>query len=199
MPRILLASLPLLVLACGSVRGDVAFRAAYSSSRDSVPLPVPSCAAPVQVRVTDARPTPSEVGRRFEDDQPTVSYPIKMQGDPAAYVKSGVEKTLQAAGGAPAGKTPANLVITITQITMEEKRVHLADFTAQLGLDAALTPATSSQTCWSGRVSGSGRNHGKAGNPANYQETLNRALDEATAHLLSAPGFADALCGKCSP
>ena len=27
-------------------------------------------------------------------------------------------------------------------------------------------------------------------NPKNYQETLNRALDEATAKLLEAPGFA---------
>jgi hypothetical protein len=198
MPRFLLASLPLLVLACGSVGSDVVFPAAYFSSRDNVPPPVPSCAAPVQVRVTDARPTPSVVGRRFEDDKPTVSYPIKMQGDAAAYVHSGVEKALQAGGGAPVGKTPASLVITITQIAMEEKKVHLADFTAQLGLDASLIPATSSQTCWSGRVSGSGRNHGKAGNQKNYQETLNQALDEATAQLLKAPGFADALCGKCS-
>jgi hypothetical protein len=114
-------------------------------------------------------------------------------------VQSGVEKAMQAAGGAPAGKAPASLAITITQIAVEEKVVHLADFTAQVGLEAALSRPATSEACWSGRVSGSGQNHGKAGNPKNYQETLNRALDEATAQLLRAPGFADALCGKCSP
>jgi len=32
----------------------------------------------------------------------------------------------------------------------------------------------------------------------NYQETLNRAVEKATADLLSQKSFQDALCGKCS-
>jgi hypothetical protein len=122
-----------------------------------------------------------------------------MQGDAGAYVRSGLEKALKAAGDAPAGKVPVNLAITITQIAVQEKVVHLADFTAQVGFDAALTRPASSEACWSSRVIGSGQNHGKAGNPQNYQEVLNQALDQASAQLLRAPGFADALCGKCSP
>lgn len=128
-----------------------------------------------------------------------MEYPIKMQGDPGAYVRSGLEVAMQAAGGAPAGKTPSNLAITITEIALEEKTFYNAEFKGRIGLDAVLNRPGSSNACWSGRVSGNGQNYGKAGNPKNYQETLNRALDEASAQLLSAPGFADALCGKCSP
>lgn len=47
-------------------------------------------------------------------------------------------------------------------------------------------------------ATGSGTNYGRAGNPENYQETLNRALEKATAELLSEKSFQDALCGKCS-
>ncbi len=200
MSRLCLAFVSLFVFACAGPRqGEITFPAVYFSSRDNLPPAVPSCAAPIQVVVTDARLTPSVVGRRFEEEKPTVEYPIKMQGDAGAYVRNGVEKALQAAGGAPAGKAPANLAITITQIAVEEKTFYNAEFTGQIGVDAVLTRPTSSETCWSGRVSGSGRNYGKAGNPKNYQETLNRALDDATAQLLRVPGFTDALCGKCSP
>src|SRR5229473_3533223 len=99
---------------------------------------------------------------------------------PAAYVRNGVEKALQAAGGSPAGKAPANLAITITQIAVEEKTFYNAEFTGRISLDVVLTRPISPEPCWSSRVSGSGRNYGKAGNPTNYQETLNRALDDAT-------------------
>src|SRR5262249_46207040 len=192
-----LAFLSLFVLACGSHRGEVVFPAAYVASRDLSPAP-PTCSAPVQIQVTDARQTPSVVGRRFEEDKPTVEYPVKMEGDPAAYVKSGLEKSLRVGGGAASAKTPVTLAVTITQMSMEEKIVHLADFASQLSLEATLTSPTSSQTCWSGRVSGTGKNHGKGGNPTNYQETFSRALDDASDQLIKAPGFADALCGKCS-
>jgi hypothetical protein len=199
MPRLCVAFLSLVVFACaGPSKGEITFPAAYFRSGESLPPAVPSCTAPIQVVATDARPTPSVVGRRFEEEKPTVEYPIKMQGDAGAYVRNGVEKALQAAGGAPAGKAPANLAITITQIAVEEKTFYNAEFTGRMGLEVVLTRPTSSEPCWSGRVSGSGRNYGKAGNPTNYQETLNRALDDATAQLLRAPGFADALCGKCS-
>jgi hypothetical protein len=200
MPRYSLASLFLLVACAGPRQGEITFPASYFSPHvGGLPPPVPACASPVTLQVTDPRQTSSIVGRRFEEEKPTVEYPIKMQGDPAAYIRSGLEPALQAAGGAAAGKTPANLAISITEIALEEKTFYNAEFRGRIGLDVLLTQPASSNACWSGRVSGSGQNYGKAGNPKNYQETLNRALDEASAQLLSAPGFADALCGKCSP
>ena len=199
MTRLCVAFLSLFVFACaGPSKGEMTFPAAYYRSGEGPPPAVPSCTVPIQVVVTDARPTPSVVGRRFEEEKPTVEYPIKMEGDAGAYVRNGVEKALLAADGAPAGKAPANLAITITQIALEEKTFYNAEFSGRMGLEVILTRATSSEPCWSGRVSGLGRNYGKAGNPTNYQETLNRALDHATSELLGAPGFADAMCGKCS-
>ncbi len=201
MPRYCVASLLLVVFACAGPRqGEMTFPAAYFSPHvGGLPPPVPACASPVRLQVTDARQIPSVVGRRFEEEKPTVEYPIKMQGDPAAYVRSGLQGALQAAAGAPAGKAPASLAITITEIALEEKTFYNAEYRGRIGLDAVLTHPASSNACWSGRVSGNGQNYGKAGNPKNYQETLNRALDDANAQLLSAPGFTDALCGKCSP
>ncbi len=200
MPRLCVAFLSLVVVACaGPSKGEMTFPAAYFRSGESLPPAVPSCTGPIQVVVTDARPTSSVVGRRFEEEKPTVEYPIKMDGDAVAYVRNGVEKALQAPGGAPAGKASANLAITIAQIAVEEKTFFNAEFTGRISLDGVLTRPASSAPCWSGRLSGSGRNYGKAGKQINYQETLNRALDDATTQLLKTPGFADALCGKCSP
>jgi|GEM_PF-6452231 len=120
MPRYCLASLSLLVFGCAGPRqGEITFPAAYFSPHvGGLPPAVPSCAAPVQLVVGDARQTTSVVGRRFEEEKPTVEYPIKMQGDPGAYVRSGLQVALQAAGGAPAGKMPSSLAITITEIAL---------------------------------------------------------------------------------
>src|SRR5713101_1062375 len=102
MPRLCVAFLSLVVFACaGPSKGEITFPAAYFRSGESAPPAVPSCAAPIQVVATDARPTPSVVGRRFEEERPTVEYPIKMQGDAGVYVRNGVEKALQAVDGAP--------------------------------------------------------------------------------------------------
>jgi hypothetical protein len=84
------------------------------------------------------------------------------------------------------------------QLNLEERTYHNAEFSGGVGLDLVLGTASSPAPCWKGRISGSGTNYGKAGNPENYQETLNRALEKATAELLSEKSFQDALCGKCS-
>jgi hypothetical protein len=97
----------------------------------------------------------------------------------------------------------------VTQFLIEEKMFRNSEYYAQIALEGVLTLPGSSQPCWKGSLRGSGNNYGRAGNPENYLETLNRALDQAVASLLSSggqipgqvasatPGFADALCGRC--
>lgn len=190
--------LPLLTLACaGPLTGATSFAPAYASSGGPMP-PVPTCSAPVVVAVTDARSKPSEAGRRFEEKKPNIDYPIEMTGSAAAWVQSGVEANLKRAGSPGTGKMAAALTITLVQLRLEERTYHNAEFSGDLQLDVVVGSTNPQIPCWRGQVSASGANYGRAGNPENYQETLNRALEKATATLLAQKPFQDALCGKCS-
>ena len=82
--------------------------------------------------------------------------------------------------------------------TSRSGRTTMPSSRAEWASTSFSSTASSPAPCWKGRISGSGTNYGKAGNPENYQETLNRALEKATAELLSEKSFQDALCGKCS-
>ena len=201
-----------LVACAGPRQGEVVFPATYSPSGGILPPALPSCSSPIQVTVTDGRRDPSLLGRRFEEEKPTVDYPLRMSGDVMTYVRNGIERGLQRAGGKGAsGPTAATLAVNVTQFLIEEKMFRNSEYYAQIALESVLTLPGSSQPCWKGFLRGSGNNYGRAGNPENYLETLNRALDQAVANLLSpapgqitgqvasaTPGFADALCGRCS-
>jgi hypothetical protein len=191
--------LPLAAIACaGPLTGGMYFTPSYYPSGGAVPPAVPSCSGPIAVTVTDAREKPAEVGRRFEENKPDVVYPIQMAGDAAAYVRSALEANLKRAGSPGGGQTTNTLAATLVQLSLEERTYHNAEFSGGATLDLTLTTANSPTPCWRGQISGSGTNYGKAGNPENYQETLNRALEKATADLLNQKSFQDALCGKCS-
>ena len=192
--------LPLATLACaGPLTGGMYFTLSYYPSGGAVPHSVPSCSGPIVVTVTDAREKPAEAGKRFEENKPDVVYPIQIDGDAAAYVRSALEANLKRAGSPGGGETTSALAATLVQLNLEERTYHNAEFSGEVGLDLVLKTASSPAPCWKGQISGSGTNYGKAGNPENYQETLNRALEKATAGLLSQKSFQDALCGKCSP
>jgi len=192
--------LPLAALGCaGPLTGGMYFSPSYYPSGGAVPPSVPSCSGPIAVSVTDARAEPAEVGRRFEENKPDVIYPIQMTGDAAAYVQSALEANLRRAGSPSSGQTTSTLAATLVQLNLEERTYHNAEFSGEVGLDFVLSNPSSAAACWKARITASGSNYGKAGNPENYQETLNRALEKATAELLSQKSFQDALCGKCSP
>ena len=191
--------LPLATLACaGPLTGGMFFTPSYFPSGGAVPPSVPDCSGPIAVTVTDAREKPAEVGHRFEENKPDVAYPIQMTGDAAAYVRSALEANLKRAGSPADGQVTSTLAATLVQLNLEERTYHNAEFSGEVGLDLVLNTGSSPTPCWKGRVSSSGANYGKAGNPENYQETLNRALEKATAALLAQKPFQDALCGKCA-
>jgi hypothetical protein len=192
--------LPLATLACaGPLTGGMFFTPSYYPSGGAVPRSVPSCSGPIAVTVTDAREKPAEAGQRFEENKPDVVYPIQMAGDAAAYVRSALEANFKRAGSPGGGQSTSTLAATLVQLNLEERTYHNAEFSGGVGLDLVLNTDNSPSPCWKGRISGSGTNYGKAGNPENYQETLNRALEKATASLIAQKSFQDALCGKCSP
>jgi len=151
------------------------------------------------VTVTDAREKPSPAGQRFEENKPDVTYPIEMTGDAVAYLRDALEANLKRAGSPAGGPTASTLAATLVKLHLEERTYHNAEFSGDVGLDLVLSNGSSPAPCWKGRILGAGTNYGKAGNPENYQETLNRALEKAMADLLSQKSFEDALCGKCSP
>jgi hypothetical protein len=189
----------LATLACaGPLTGGMYFTPAYYPSGGAVPPAVPTCSGPIAVTVTDAREKPAEAGWRFEENKPDVVYPIQMMGDAAAYVRSALEANLKRAGSPGSGETTNTLAATLVQLNLQERTYHNAEFSGGVGLELVLNAANSSTPCWKGRISGSGADYGKAGNPENYQETLNRALEKATADLLAQKSFQEALCGKCS-
>ena len=191
--------LPLATLACaGPLTGGMFFTPAYYPSGGAVPPSVPDCSGPIAVTVTDAREKPAEAGRRFEENKPDVVYPIQMEGDAAAYVRSALDANFKRAGSPGGGQSTSTLTATLVKLNLEERTYHNAEFSGGVGLDLVLNAANSPLPCWKGRITGTGTNYGKAGNPENYQETLNRALEKATADLLSQKSFQDALCGKCS-
>jgi hypothetical protein len=192
--------LPLATLACaGPLTGGMFFTPAYFPSGGAVPPSVPDCSGPIAVTVTDAREKPTEAGHRFEENKPDVVYPIQMQGDAAPYVRSALEANLKRAGSPGGGQNTSTLATTLVKLNLEERTYHNAEFSGEVGLDFILSNPSSPAACWKGRITASGADYGKAGNPENYQETLNRALEKATAELLSQKSFQDALCGKCSP
>jgi hypothetical protein len=191
--------LSLSVFACaGPLRGATSFQPAYYPSGGAVPPAVPACSGPVTVTVTDIREKPTEAGRRFEEDRPAVDYPIEMTGEGAAYVRSAIEANLKRAGSPGSGKTANTLAVTLVQLNLEEKTYHNAEFSGGVGFDVAVNGTSSPSPCWKGHVTGTGRNYGKAGNPENYQETLNRAMEKAMSDLLGKKSFQDALCGTCA-
>jgi hypothetical protein len=195
--------LPVAVLLCavacaGPLTGPTTFQLAYYPSAGAAPPAVPACSGPIAVTVTDARKGPTEAGRRFEENKPTIDYPIQMTGDPAAFVKAALEANLKRAGNPGPGPVTSTLAVALLSIRLEEKTYHNAEFSGAIGLDVTISSANSASPCWKGQLTGTGTNYGKAGNPENYQQTLNRALERATLELLAQGGVQDALCGKCT-
>ena len=145
--------LPLATLACaGPLTGGMYFTLSYYPSGGAVPPSVPSCSGPIVVTVTDAREKPAEAGHRFEENKPDVVYPIKIEGDAAAYVRSALEANLKRAGSPGEGQSTSTLAATLVKLTLEERTYHNAEFSGEVGLDLVLATASSPAPCWKGRI-----------------------------------------------
>lgn len=188
--------LPLAVLGCtASLNEGTTFPPKYYPSGPE-PRTVPACAGPITVTATDGRDNPGEAGRRFEEQKPASDYPIKMTGDAMAYVQSALEGILKRAGNPGSGATAATLALTVDELYLEEKTYVNAEFSAGVALEVVIS--VNKKPCWAGEITGQGENYGKVGNTESYQQTLNRAFENAVFNMFRQKKFREALCGKCA-
>ncbi len=190
--------LPLAALGCAaSLNEGASFPPKYYAS-GPLPRTVPTCSGAIGVTVVDGRDNPGEVGRRFEEQKPATDYPIKMTGDTTAFVKSALEGILKRAGNPGPGPTATTLAVTLDDVYLEEKTYVNAEFSAGVALQVVVSGANSSTPCWKGEITGNGNGYGKVGNTESYQQTLNRALENAVFNMFRQKKFREALCGKCA-
>jgi len=188
--------LPLAFLGCAaSLNEGATFPPKYYPSGPQ-PRTVPACAGLISVTVTDGRDNPGEAGRRFEEQKPASDYPIKMTGDAMAYVKTALEDILKRAGNPGKGPTATTLAVTLDELYLEEKTYVNAEFAAGVALEVIISVGNT--PCWKGDITGQGSNYGKVGSTESYQQTLNRAFENAVFNMFRQKKFREALCGKCA-
>jgi uncharacterized lipoprotein YajG len=154
---------------------------------------LPACASVSAVEVEDGRDEKA-LGKRYVEGKQSAVAPVTASTDVAAWVRTGVENEIQRAGGSFAKAARPVLHLRIEQINTNENVLHRSGYEAHMSVSAELRAAGSSTPCWKDRVEGSSENYGYAGSVENYQETLNHALDRATARILSSPDFKKAVC-----
>jgi len=152
---------------------------------------LPPCAALSKTDVRDAREDKT-LGKRFVEGKNAPAAPVSTSSDVPAWITAGVESAIKRAGIATKAGAPV-LNIAVDQITTSENVLHRAGYEAHLSLDAELRSAGGA-SCWKGRGEGMSENYGYAGSTANYQETLNHALDRAIIRLLGSSEFKKAIC-----
>lgn len=149
-----------------------------------------SCAAVAHIQVDDKR-SEKILGTRFHESKP-LKADVTAADDPVPWVRSGMESFMVQTGFklAPAGP---NLVVHLETLRTSENIWHRSGYEARIALTAALQSPTG-KTCWQDSLEGKSGNYGYSGSVENYQETLNGALDAATAHMLNSAAFTTALC-----
>ncbi len=152
-----------------------------------------SCTVVGAIEVTDGR-ADKLLGLRAIQNKP-LNAQVSTSSDPTAWVRQGVDSYLSHNGLKVQGNGP-KLVLTLDQLQTSESVYHRASYEAHVAVTAELK-SPGGKSCWKGTVQGKGSNYGYAGSVENYQETLNRALDDASLQLVSPQAFRDALC-HCS-
>jgi hypothetical protein len=153
-----------------------------------------SCPTIGPIEVADGR-ADKELGYRSLEKKPDVRAQVSAGSDPVAWVRQGVDSYLSHNGLKVQGSGP-HLMLTLDQLQTTETAWQRASYEAHVVLAGELK-SPGGKSCWQGTVQGKGENYGYAGSIENYQETLNKALDDASMQLVSPQAFRDALC-HCS-
>ncbi len=193
--RLLLSGVLLVVGACAVSRLDpLSVPLAYKANPKNAGLVGGlSCNAISQVQAVDARAEKS-LGVRTHESKPLKAV-VTVAGDPTVWLHDGVQEFLAQNAVSVQGSGP-KLLVSLDSLHTVESVWHRASYDARITLTAELqSPA--GRTCWKESVEGSGGSYGYAGSVANYQESLNGALDAATTHFAESQGFKPALC-RCS-
>ena len=149
-----------------------------------------SCSAISQVQISDAR-TDKTLGVRTHESKP-LKADVTAGGDPAAWVRDGVQGVLGQNGVSFQG-SGSKLLVSLDTLRTTESIWHRSTYGADVALTGQLL-AASGKACWKGTGAGSSSDYGYAGSIENYQETLNEALDRAILQMTQSQSFKDALC-----
>jgi hypothetical protein len=185
-------------VACGGYGSPASFPVATAQYGKLVPLALPPCAQAVQLALADLRPDLWVIGQRYMENTPGTRYPIQMQGDALVYVGNALSLRLQQAGAVAPNSSQATLNVQLLQLILDESIFYNSEYSAQITLAIVLKSSGSALPCWQDQVYATASNYGRSASTENYQETLDRLMDAAMTQLVKAPGFSDALCGKCT-
>jgi len=151
------------------------------------------CNAISAVQASDARSDRS-LGVRTHESKPLKAQ-VTTADDPAVWLHDGVQGVLAQSGVSVQASGP-KLLVSLDTLHTVESVWHRASYDARVAYTAELV-SPHGRSCWKQSLEGTAGNYGYAGSVLNYQETLNAALDAASAHLADAQGgngFKTALC-----
>jgi len=152
------------------------------------------CAAISDIRVTDAR-TDKTLGQRFIQGVSEPWADVKTDSNVAEWVTTGVVEGLKNSGAAMAVAGKPVLHVSVEQVSTKENVYFAGGYEGHVVISGELL-AANGKSCWKNRAEGSGENYGHAGSIANYQETLNHALDRAVISMLSSLESSVCDCGE---
>ena len=153
--------------------------------------PLPQCASISNVQATDSR-SERVIGKRYVETNPSITAPVSVSSDVAAWVRTGTLETLRNAGIADSANGPV-LRLTVRQIVTTEDVARRSGYEGRIILTAQLR-RKGGNPCWQGNIEGASENYGYSGTAENYQETLNHALDRAMIRMFNDPGFQKGVC-----
>ena len=156
-------------------------------------FPAPECARYLSLEITEGRPDAPGVGERTIQDKEG-SWQIAASGDPEAWVRQSAETIFGHAGIFADPGAASRIHLELRSLRIDESAHRNAVFNGRVLLGVQVIQGAGETVAWEGRADGTARNWGRPGNPANYQETVNHALDRAMVALANDDRLHRALC-----
>jgi len=186
------AALLLLAAACTPTLAPLSFPMSYRFMGNAGEVSVaPTCARFAGVDTVDGRSDKSVAGQRYLE-QGGPRYDITADGDVAGWLRLGADKALSLASIEVDPDAAYSLRLTLQSLDLQESAYRQSEFDGRVVVEAALVK--DGENAWSVREDGFAENYGRPGNPENYQETVNHALDRALAKVVNNPELRDAAC-----
>jgi hypothetical protein len=189
----MIAALPLAAAGCAGISTvtpmtvPLAYKETPENGATLISLTCPYLA---HVQVIDKRTDPV-LGIRYLESKP-LKADVTAGNDPATWAQAGIEAYLRQ-NHAKIGEVGPTLLLELQSLKTSEDIDHRAGYDARITFAASLQ-SPMGKACWHASLDGKGGNYGYAGSIANYQETLNEALDKVASQVLTSSDFNTALC-----
>lgn len=150
----------------------------------------PECASYDEIETFDGREDKAKVGSRYLEEGQR-RHDVGMEGDVEDWLAQAAEKVIREASIEQEDGSDHTVSITLERVTTDEAVYRQAEYDGKVVLRVAVTGGGAD---WKGTKDGFAENYGRPGSAANYQETVNHALDRALTAMVNDQGFRDALC-----